>query len=943
MKFVQVHTFYGAYLEWFYNKNPELRDLPYQKQMAALRDDGFSAVHIIAPQMNSIGYDGSFIIANNMYSQLMWARENNLNFLQSRDLLYQILKAQLEMLRPEIIYFSDPITFDSNFIRSLTHKPEMILGWRNASIPEHTDFSEFDLMLTSDSGVREKILRHGAKNSIYSLPSVPSFLFDMCRNVEKDTDLVFTGQISPEHTKRIQLLSEISKAPLSGEREFSIGYYLSTVPKNIPIGISMHNKGARWGEEMYKVLKRGKIVFNAHIDFSKNEAGNMRMFETLSMGSFLLTEHFQNINSLFEPGKEIETYQNKDDLFEKINFYLDHEAEREQIAASGRKRCRENYSMEQRALEFDAAIKKHLKRKNDLLLNASVAADIPSDMKMNKVNEILGLAYEEINNSNIKTAFDLLIKAKALKVRVENLDLLRAICFIKLNDMSSAKQALLEELSEFPGNNTASGLLQQFGDDSQSLCEDKEFNEIFTAIRPYTMLSPERLYSLYSLAKRVCESNIQGDIVECGVARGGSSALLATVIKRYSKIPRKLYSLDTFEGMPEPSKEDVHGGVGADETGWGSGTCAGSKDNLVKLCNALGVSDIVVPVKGLFQYTLPVYKDKIGNIALLHMDGDWYESTKAILDNVYSNVTSEGFVQVDDYGHWEGCRKAVDEYFKKHSISVKINQIDATGVWFQKPAEGIQNNRRPLRMVNIGCGSRFHKNWLNMDVAPLDESVKQIDIMRGIPMEAESADVIYHSHLLEHLPKHMAPGFISECYRVLRKGGVMRVVVPDLEQIARLYIEYMEKALGNDKMAEARYDWIMLEMFDQMVRNYSGGEMLKYWQREIIPDEEFIIKRVGSEAKSAIESIRKNGSRGNTGTVETDPGKIGAFRLSGEVHQWMYDRYSLGRLLKDAGFNNIKVCKADESRIPGFNAYLLDIEADGSVRKPDSLFMEAIK
>ena len=135
-----------------------------------------------------------------------------------------------------------------------------------------------------------------------------------------------------------------------------------------------------------------------------------------------------------------------------------------------------------------------------------------------------------------------------------------------------------------------------------------------------------------------------------------------------------------------------------------------------------------------------------------------------------------------------------------------------------------------------------------------------------------------------------------------------------------------------------------------MVRNCSGGEMLKYWKQEQIPSEDFVIERVGSEAKNIISQIREtrsyirvNDSQNNDDQSKLDPMAIGKFRLSGEIHQWMYDRYSLGTLLKSTGFKNIQVCKADKSAIPNFNQYLLDIEPDGSVRKPDSLFMEAIK
>jgi hypothetical protein len=161
----------------------------------------------------------------------------------------------------------------------------------------------------------------------------------------------------------------------------------------------------------------------------------------------------------------------------------------------------------------------------------------------------------------------------------------------------------------------------------------------------------------------------------------------------------------------------------------------------------------------------------------------------------------------------------------------------------------------------------------------------------------------------------------------------------------------MEKASCGDHKAQERYDWIILEMIDQMVRNQSGGEMLEYWKQNPMPAEDFVIERCGSEVLNALSVLRtpsKNDRDKGRGASlspdrEMDPKEIGHFRLSGEVHRWVYDRYSLGALLKVAGFRDIRVCQAKESKIPNFNSYLLDIEPDGSVRKPDSLIMEARK
>jgi len=211
------------------------------------------------------------------------------------------------------------------------------------------------------------------------------------------------------------------------------------------------------------------------------------------------------------------------------------------------------------------------------------------------------------------------------------------------------------------------------------------FKNILSIVRAYTLLSESRLFSLYSLAKQICVEDLPGNFVECGTCKGGSAALIAFVIKHYSRRPRVLYAFDTFEGMPAPTEIDKHQGIPANLTGFGEGTLkAAISENLDKICELLQVRNIVVPVKGLFAQTLPKYKSAIGSIAFLHADGDWYESTMDIFNTLYDSVIANGLIQVDDYGHWEGCKQALHDFEKMKGESFSLQRIDETGVWFQK-------------------------------------------------------------------------------------------------------------------------------------------------------------------------------------------------------------------------------------------------------------------
>jgi predicted SAM-dependent methyltransferase len=257
--------------------------------------------------------------------------------------------------------------------------------------------------------------------------------------------------------------------------------------------------------------------------------------------------------------------------------------------------------------------------------------------------------------------------------------------------------------------------------------------------------------------------------------------------------------------------------------------------------------------------------------------------------------------------------------------------------------------RQPApRLLNLGCGRHFHPDWINVDIVPQDPQVMRHDLQSRLPFEEASFAAVYHSHVLEHIPKSQAAAFLRECRRVLAPGGVLRVVVPDLEMIARLYLKHLDEAVAGDGEAAKRHEWMTLELLDQLAREESGGEMLKYWQQNPMPAEDYVIERMGREVLNYLAPYRASLPDGAPAPPASEPPQadaeqVGRFRLGGEVHKWMYDRLSLRVLLEVCGFEEFKVCKADESRIPDFTGYGLDMLDDGSIRKPDSLFVEVTR
>jgi predicted SAM-dependent methyltransferase len=288
----------------------------------------------------------------------------------------------------------------------------------------------------------------------------------------------------------------------------------------------------------------------------------------------------------------------------------------------------------------------------------------------------------------------------------------------------------------------------------------------------------------------------------------------------------------------------------------------------------------------------------------------------------------------------------------------------------------MSGSARYSNYLNLGCGHRFHPAWTNVDFISTAEGVMAADLTKGIPFPDASFDVVYHSHLLEHFPKSKAEPFLRDCYRILRPNGILRVAVPDLEQIAKAYLIALENAATGSKEWADNYDWILLEMYDQAVRNYPGGEMAEYLSRDRIPNEEFVFKRCGIEAKNIINHARyRRRQARNLSKQKYHPKRllnriyrfvccrqhwrelllkllcggeyeamqIGRFRAKGEIHQWMYDRHSLSVLLSICGLKNIKQQAATESYISDWTSFNLDTNPDATSYKPDSLYMEGIK
>ena len=268
--------------------------------------------------------------------------------------------------------------------------------------------------------------------------------------------------------------------------------------------------------------------------------------------------------------------------------------------------------------------------------------------------------------------------------------------------------------------------------------------------------------------------------------------------------------------------------------------------------------------------------------------------------------------------------------------------------------------------LNIGCGKITHHFYENIDIEPIDRLAKKVNIIGRLPYNDSEFEFCYSSHLLEHLSKKHALDFLIEVKRVLRDGGICRIVVPDLERIVVSYLEVLSELKDGKTTNEYKYDWLLIEMFDQLIRVKSGGEMYHL----IINSDKQLLEYISNRLGLEILEIKKDPLQLNNSALKifkkikflilntpdllvyliifmikgrnsANNYRISEFRSKGEIHKWMYDSFSLCRLMTNVGFKNVKSFSYTESYSDKFILNNLDTY-NGFQRKRDSIYIEGI-
>lgn len=266
------------------------------------------------------------------------------------------------------------------------------------------------------------------------------------------------------------------------------------------------------------------------------------------------------------------------------------------------------------------------------------------------------------------------------------------------------------------------------------------------------------------------------------------------------------------------------------------------------------------------------------------------------------------------------------------------------------------------RLLNLACGAKVSRvgDWTNVDFRSPVDGVIEMNILDGLGFQDSSFDAVYCAQFIEHLTLNEGELVLANVARVMKPGGIIRLVTPDLEELSRTYLALLERVkVSPDPVTKGRYDWIRMEIFDQIVRDRSGGEMPLFLARSDEATRQYIIERlghtaitffalpeVGRQRHSLAKLLRKFDQiplkiwNTITDIFATDAIRVGRFRRSGEVHRYIHDFVTLRELLLRSGFHDVAQLDVHHSSIPNWNKYDLDV-INGVADAPHSMFVEA--
>lgn len=385
MRILIFDTHYQESLRLVYENNPQLAQRSCAEQLRFIYDTGFGRADSLPLNLEKLGHQTEQFIVNAAPIQIRWAAEHGLKIDTKRSFALkvqqrlqqqadrlrtkplplgryrstwemEVLKAQVAAFKPDVIFICDVVYLPAHFHQTLKESTKLLVGEMAYPIPPGLDLRPFDLVISAAPHFVERLRKAGTHSELLRL-GFEGTILQRLKPQATNAELAFIGSVGKDHSLRLALLEELCrKVPVS-----FWGAGADGLPPDSPLRGRVNPP--LWGYDMYQQLQRSKIALNIHIDMAEQYAANMRLYEATGVGTMLLTDWKTNLHELFEIGREVVAYRSVEECVELVEYYLDHDSEREAIAKAGQQRTLSEHSYYHRMQELTEILNRYLENR----------------------------------------------------------------------------------------------------------------------------------------------------------------------------------------------------------------------------------------------------------------------------------------------------------------------------------------------------------------------------------------------------------------------------------------------------------------------------------------------------------------------------------------------------------------------------------------------------
>lgn len=364
IRILQIESIYPQFSEAIYRDWVGLDRLSFSTQIKTILSSGWSGGQNVVPHLNPSKWDRFYIIPRLVPAQAAWGRERNLR--PSEMNLREILRQQLHVIKPQVIYLSDITSFDFSILNELIPRP-LIVGWLASRFPTGIPWTEIDLLLSGISAIRNEALQLGVKQTADFNSAAPAFFGVNSQATQSNfqhPSVGFAGSFfGGYHDDRAKMFASLAST------HSNLPFHIYTGQRfTVSDSCQINFHKPVFASEVLETYSMHAFVIDARADFGLGEprfnrdTSNMRIFEATRAGTLLLTEYAPNLERLFDLGKDIICYHSEEELNDLLEFFAKPSSSNtcETIADSGFNRTLSSHMIEHRAAEFGKIIGKLL-------------------------------------------------------------------------------------------------------------------------------------------------------------------------------------------------------------------------------------------------------------------------------------------------------------------------------------------------------------------------------------------------------------------------------------------------------------------------------------------------------------------------------------------------------------------------------------------------------